>query len=394
MDKVTNKMMFSKKNNIITNYPWKKIYPLDECQFKDDDIFYYHESHYIRHNIRLTNFIDDVHWNHIKKNKSVKIIYENIGEPLNDFIIDDFKEIMNKKIHPSQIYIIVKDQLFKNFLIRFFEDFNFKGVNIGTNDYWLLRTEITEPKHSNYKFCLFSRHYKPWRLFLYSKLLNLDLLNESKYSFYNGDPYNNRRMISVNTLKDDLKKQKISITEKMNIWLDACPHQLFDNNAIMNPAGENEVYDVLSLSDFNLIIETHFYNHEVPTNGKYKFPVFLTEKTYKAIASKTPFLLASTPYSLMGLKQLGFKTFHPYINEDYDLEEDDNIRMDMVINEMNRICNLSKNEYQKLLKKCQKISYENLIVFKKILDNKNFNEIFLFFKDLVDEKSNTNIIIS
>ena len=61
---------------------------------------------------------------------------------------------------------------------------------------------------------------------------------------------------------------------------------------------------------FSLVTETFFFRNEV----------HLTEKIYKPISFKHPFVLVSTPGSLAWLKNQGFKTFHDYWDESYDLE--------------------------------------------------------------------------
>ena len=50
--------------------------------------------------------------------------------------------------------------------------------------------------------------------------------------------------------------------------------------------------------------------------------------------------------TLSELKKLGFKTFEPFINEDYDNEVDDRKRMDMIYKEISKINKLSIEEIQ------------------------------------------------
>lgn len=68
---------------------------------------------------------------------------------------------------------------------------------------------------------------------------------------------------------------------------------------------------------------------EVVPETLYKDGFFVTEKTIKPIATKTPFLLLSTPGFLDHLKSYGFRTFDHLINEDYNRQEkiEDQTRM-------------------------------------------------------------------
>ena len=56
----------------------------------------------------------------------------------------------------------------------------------------------------------------------------------------------------------------------------------------------------------------------------------LTEKTFKAIALEMPFILVAPANSLAYLKQYGFQTFAPYIDESYDTIDNDIDRIEAV----------------------------------------------------------------
>ena len=56
----------------------------------------------------------------------------------------------------------------------------------------------------------------------------------------------------------------------------------------------------------------------------------LTEKTFKAIALEMPFVLVAPAHSLSYLREYGFQTFAPYIDESYDLIEDPVKRIEAV----------------------------------------------------------------
>ena len=56
----------------------------------------------------------------------------------------------------------------------------------------------------------------------------------------------------------------------------------------------------------------------------------LTEKTFKAIALEMPFVLVAPAHSLKYLREYGFKTFSPFIDESYDDIEDDILRIEKV----------------------------------------------------------------
>lgn len=70
---------------------------------------------------------------------------------------------------------------------------------------------------------------------------------------------------------------------------------------------------------------------------------FISEKTFKPLAGMHPFIVYGNKYSLRNLRELGYKTFHPYINESYD-ELETWERLDAIVAELKRIDAMSPNE--------------------------------------------------
>jgi hypothetical protein len=83
----------------------------------------------------------------------------------------------------------------------------------------------------------------------------------------------------------------------------------------------------------------------VVTETLYDYPIrFITEKIFRPISFKHPFIIMCAPNSLEILHRLGYKTFHPYINESYNKETDPNKRLIMIVDEIERLSNLNQNE--------------------------------------------------
>jgi hypothetical protein len=83
---------------------------------------------------------------------------------------------------------------------------------------------------------------------------------------------------------------------------------------------------------------------ETFTNTDYKS---LTEKVCKPLLNFQPFLFVAFPQALVLLRELGFKTFHPYIDESYDNESCETTRIHMIYKEIQRLCSMSKEELHK-----------------------------------------------
>jgi len=85
----------------------------------------------------------------------------------------------------------------------------------------------------------------------------------------------------------------------------------------------------------------------------------LTEKTFKAIALEMPFVLVATAGSLEYLREYGFQTFDGIIDESYDTETNDIVRVEKVIKLLKDLDNLSVEQRQEIHRACLPIVEHN-----------------------------------
>lgn len=118
----------------------------------------------------------------------------------------------------------------------------------------------------------------------------------------------------------------------------------------------------------SLIAETMYFKRElldVDPHSTHLDSLFLTEKTYRAIACKHPFILANRPYALKTLRELGYKTFNSIIDESYDDIEDDYDRLDKIIMIIKDMCSKGENYWIDLSEKLTPIVEHNFEHLKK-----------------------------
>jgi len=84
---------------------------------------------------------------------------------------------------------------------------------------------------------------------------------------------------------------------------------------------------------------------EVVPETLYKNGFFVTEKTIKPIATKTPFLVSSTCGYLDYLRSLGFKTFNTLISESYDKQYRIEDRMRLLVDQLESIIKNSSEDF-------------------------------------------------
>ena len=141
--------------------------------------------------------------------------------------------------------------------------------------------------------------------------------------------------------KDILPKQYWSSSVELNnlprIELDTQnleDIQGFDTSFSSNWKHYQETY-------LSIVSETLYKSRAHKWSGRLNF---FSEKICKPLINLHPFILMSTPYSLRKLKEFGFKTFHPFINERYDKQENDLERMQMIFDELDKFKNKSDKE--------------------------------------------------
>lgn len=205
-------------------------------------------------------------------------------------------------------------------------------------------------------FVCFNRILRPHRLGLVSLCQEKNLINDAYYSFFGNSTYNG------SSIDMDFIKISISMHSSKELY-----NTVFRNYASLEAKlplrlnidwTENANYvkeDDLEFFDntyFSLVTETYFFPvyydfRNIGIEGKITDAqsIFFTEKIYKPIIMRHPFILASRPRSLEMLRKLGYKTFSPLINESYDLIENDGERLQAVVDEVERLSKFSHEQW-------------------------------------------------
>lgn len=109
--------------------------------------------------------------------------------------------------------------------------------------------------------------------------------------------------------------------------------------------------------------------------------LFLTEKTFKPILLKMPFIVIGNPHILKRLRSLGYKTFDSLWDENYDEEFDCQRRMEKIINLVEDISKkYSTQELKKLLEKNKHITEHN---FDLLMQRRPEQAVIDFIKEKV-----------
>jgi hypothetical protein len=147
---------------------------------------------------------------------------------------------------------------------------------------------------------------------------------------------------------------------------------ILDSNSftqIMAWNDHNHLLKYYNDSYFSVVTETSFFRNISEKSLNYHLykqsltPISITEKIYKAIAHKHPFIYVSIDGALELLKSFGYKTYDTIIDESYSREPDPYKRMLKIIDEIKRLSNLNSEQLIEFKTRCKEIAEYNFNVF-------------------------------
>ena len=181
-----------------------------------------------------------------------------------------------------------------------------------------IKNNINSKKKRNNKILCFNRNNHAHRAYLIDRILELNLEKDSLITYLNIGS-NNNFWKSPKFLKTLTYDEKGNDRAPININLEA------------------------HISSYvNVVTETLF---ETNTNNT----VFFSEKIFKPIICLQPFILVGQAHGLKYLKEMGYKTFDPFIDESYDNIENPIDRLEAIIEQIKIISNMSWEQLNNLL---------------------------------------------
>jgi len=170
---------------------------------------------------------------------------------------------------------------------------------------------------------------RPQRVLNFLHLLNAGLLDYGNISMQEQDKWKDHVDLNVTNFlteyglpSDILSKLDSSMTPRVT------QHSKKPNSDHYYELVERVLDDMYKNSWVSIVTESSYFERE--------HAVFIGEKTFKPIAAAQPFIIVGSKHSLKYLRKLGYKTFHPYIDESYD-DLDDAERFIAIMNAIKKI---------------------------------------------------------
>lgn len=320
-------------------------------------------------------------------------------EASREFVDNIYRDlVVDQSIPESQILMIGSCTSYKDYIFKVAKKLNRKPIRLEiynifepiTKKLWLQHItglgldQITDDLYFPFKsglnkektkkkFIFQNSRWREHRVGLLCMLHGMNLMEHGYISFpntpkKNTEKYFNEENSWENTFKDvcdffpnttlqPILKSGFNVKQQLPLILDTT--NFHQNLAYYSSYRAQTNY--FTNTYFSIISETLY------DTGKMNF---LTEKTFKSILFKSPFLLVTTPGSLEKVRELGYKTFDGIIDETYDKELDNSKRMLLLGKEIERLCNLHENELQDFKTRCLPIVNYN---FDILMNKRSFN---------------------
>jgi hypothetical protein len=403
-----------RKNGI--NYDWFYIVEPFGCL---NQFFGNHPMHEFALNFMSKVAVDEI------KNGNGKLFFNYIIDGGQGVTIENFerliKDIRDKEIPEEKVYFLFADfKLKKNFeklgLKYNVADYSLNMVaksqefiNVMNNpDYRYWGDNSNEPQVGAIKsavstiatqeefqesigrdkkdFLLLSRHWKLHRLLLLSHLHKFGL-DKSLVSWDNR--FYTKHLVEEMYIHDRNEEFGKLIEETSS---------LLDIQDLTKIAGFGfEDKNIYLNSYISIVTESIFFQSKGPDDIFVNFPTgYLSEKIFKPIGHCQPFILAGPAKSLEYLRnRFAFKTFHPFIDESYDMECDDFARLRLIQDEITKFSNKSKEEKDEFLNNVKEICIYNQNLFLKYgkdsfgnIENNTEMQLILKFLEISFDESN------
>lgn len=205
-------------------------------------------------------------------------------------------------------------------------DFFPKMSSLGYISDIVRESDLDKAKMRPKKFLCFNRTMRPHRYYLAYIAKKYNLFQNGIFSFLNNQ--NDKK--NVKNWIENFLQTSISNSE-LNDVFSFMPYEIdtmhLSPNERMGFTTDANKKDFYLNTYIHLISETSFFAPIIDEP-------FFSEKTFRPIINLQPFIMIGDYGSLRVLKELGFKTFDPFIDESYDLETDSIKRMRMIENEI------------------------------------------------------------
>ena len=262
--------------------------------------------------------------------------------------------------------------------------------------YYVLNYNKSMSKPYNYDFISFNRiinNDRSYRIYFVSLLKEQGLLEKGLVSFNVTDNLFDDWQDEVTDPNSKLSEKAKQHAEQYLVDVDKLS---IDGSHIRGSASADIPRTIERIDYNNDTLNVNAFWHIVTETVFYYNKLHLTEKIFKPIASKQPFMLLAAPGNLAYLKSYGFKTFDSVIDESYDTIQDNDLRTQAVVKQLHWYCNLTPGEKTDIIQQLEPIIQHNFDhfygEFRHIITNELLDNTKTLFQSLGYDDSHINYV--
>lgn len=221
--------------------------------------------------------------------------------------------------------------------------------------------------NSNIKYTTKEKHFLSlngrsdfFRQALYYFFIKFSLLEKGYFSYLGDSSKSNLESnLDIYKINDLLENQSPWYAKKLPYKeiLKSIPYEIPNHN----------YHDPYSIGE-SFLYENTFVSIQLETYSVEKFPYY-TEKTFRIISNKHPFILHGANGSLRFLQEMGFKTFNNWWDESYDCLSD-HARLEAIFHLVLEIANWPITKINKISTEMISVLEHNANHFKNVLPEK------------------------
>lgn len=301
-----------------------------------------------------------VHEDALNGNAYIIFIYTTEGDIIN--FQDKFRELVSKLGLPKeQIYLLHGDLETARYINE-----PYMYVPIHEMHWWLHHIDATNDFADETKieklFLCYNRTLRPHKLLLLAQLVNANLIDSGVLSAGKfGRGTLEHVLLSNNLRMDDQRKE---------LFYSLSNTSPDDKKFPLDNPAQQTVVDHYNKTFLSLTVET------------LEIPLFFSEKTYKPILHKHPFILVGAQGMLKKLKEFGFRTFNQWWDESYDDAINMQDRIQKIIEILSKLNHLDIDTLKLYRRQMQDTLEHNYQTLQAMFDNKDYHTYTEVYKAL------------
>ena len=242
----------------------------------------------------------------------------------------------------------------------------------------------TKGYYRQFKYCSHNNNIKDHRVELLLFLIKNDLLDDGVWSWFGGNEPIDQGVNELDfTNFESAGYGKIDYSKEYGKEAVEFANNLVPYTYDYKVDGLQDYLNIIPYfnSYFNIVTESVWgpgYDNTHPQK------IHLTEKIWKCMTTFQPFVLISNKNNLKKLREWGFKTFHPYIDESYDELDTYKERKVLLEKEIKRLCSMTIKELDEWywsMEDILKHNQKHYVEFMKYQYNGVTDFIFKAFND-------------